>query len=94
MDVAVLRELPALLADDSLTHEELSFNASVRKAGAELALTMSDAKLALLRLALPQMIDAALPDSTAGAELNEAVTALHARDDGAMVALERLLCGV
>ena len=34
-----------------------------RKSGAELALTMSDAKLASLRLALPQMIDAALPDT-------------------------------
>lgn len=69
------RATGALLADDSLTHEELSFNASVRKSSAELALTMSDAKLASLRLALPQMIDAALPDSKAGAELKEAVVA-------------------
>ena len=81
------RATETLLADGSLTHEELSFNASVRKSGAELALTMSDAKLASLRLALPQMIDAALPDSKAGAELKEAAAAAQ-REAGVHVSGE------
>eukprot|EP00326_Haptolina_ericina_P026254 CAMPEP_0181178306 /NCGR_PEP_ID=MMETSP1096-20121128/5654_1 /TAXON_ID=156174 ORGANISM="Chrysochromulina ericina, Strain CCMP281" /NCGR_SAMPLE_ID=MMETSP1096 /ASSEMBLY_ACC=CAM_ASM_000453 /LENGTH=694 /DNA_ID=CAMNT_0023266575 /DNA_START=24 /DNA_END=2108 /DNA_ORIENTATION=- len=65
-----------LTADDAiLTAEEEAFVASVRSSGAKLALQMSPARLAALRLALPQMLEATLPISQAGQEMKAAVIA-------------------
>ena len=68
------------LAEDGavLTAEEEAFVAALRASGATLAHPLSAADLAAFRLALPQMIRAALPTSPAGPELGDAILAAEA----------------
>ena len=71
-------ELTLSSGDTVLTLMDAAFVTSVREAGTELGEQMSDSELALLRLALPQMVNSALPSSQAGAELKAAVAVAQA----------------
>eukprot|EP00316_Scyphosphaera_apsteinii_P015515 CAMPEP_0119316254 /NCGR_PEP_ID=MMETSP1333-20130426/39188_1 /TAXON_ID=418940 /ORGANISM="Scyphosphaera apsteinii, Strain RCC1455" /LENGTH=685 /DNA_ID=CAMNT_0007321855 /DNA_START=36 /DNA_END=2093 /DNA_ORIENTATION=- len=71
-------------AANGLTTEEEAFIAVVRATSAELAQRLSSMELASLRLALPQMLEAALPATHAGKELRAAVVAAQ-RECGTFV---------
>jgi len=77
-DCATLTPAPS---NDSraLSHADIEFVGSLQAAaGAELTRDMSTSELASLRLALPKMLDAALPDTPAGRQLKAAVVAAQA----------------
>jgi len=74
------------LDGSELSTEDVAYVASVRRSGGRLASAgaaepLSDGYLASLRLALPAMLDAALPHSAGGLELRAAVVA--AQKEGA-----------
>jgi len=73
-------ELAPLLASGAeLSIEEQAFVDAVRQSGAELAHEWSAPYVALLRLALPQMVDAVIPATPSGAALRAAVAAAQVK---------------
>jgi len=82
-----LRETAALVTlteDGTLTATEEEFVGVLRASGATLVPRLSSTELASLRLALPQMLEAALPATPAGHELGAAVMAAQ-RECGSFV---------